>query len=178
MAGFDPGIDRPPEVTSIREQLRRMWGARGDLSHLIHFKKTFKEYQEQHIRDDNLRRVLSRLLPEEAPVFFLVFILGYLCAGQLSRPVGTTERFRDALIDRYGELGGTSRLGATVDEILVRDDRARGVRLADGTIVEADIVVSTSRGEAPTGEMNGRPNVPGEHAYAADLTRYLRSAKS
>ena len=71
-------------------------------------------------------------------------ILGYLHRGWLSRPVGGTARFRDALIERYHQLEGAEHLNATVDEILIEDGRARGARLADGTIIDADIVICTS----------------------------------
>jgi phytoene dehydrogenase-like protein len=71
-------------------------------------------------------------------------VLGYLEHGYLSRPVGGTAAFRDALERSYRALGGEALLHATVDEVLVDRGRATGVRLADGTMIEADIVVSTA----------------------------------
>ena len=63
-------------------------------------------------------------------------------AGPASRP--GPGPFRDALIDRYRALGGEALLDATVEEIIVEHDQARGVRLTDGTILRGDLVVSTS----------------------------------
>ncbi len=40
--------------------------------------------------------------------------------------------------------GGELRFGVTVDEITVKDGRATGVRLADGEVLRADIVVSNA----------------------------------
>jgi phytoene desaturase len=88
--------------------------------------------------------VFTRLLPETAPALFLLMVLGYLERGYLSRPVGGTAAFRDALERTYRSRGGQTRLHATADEVLVRDGRAVGVRLADGTMLDADIVISTS----------------------------------
>src|SRR6185369_2770048 len=82
--------------------------------------------------------------PEEAPTLLLLMILGYLKHGYLSRPIGGTARFRDALVDSYFQLGGEALVHSTVDEVLIDADRACGVRLADGTIIDADIVVSTA----------------------------------
>ena len=59
-------------------------------------------------------------------------------------PVGGTARFRDALVDHYRALGGRTLLNTTVEEVLVADGRATGVRLTDGTMIDADIVVSTA----------------------------------
>ena len=83
-------------------------------------------------------------MPPETPTLFLLIVLGYLARGWLSRPEGGTAQFRDALIDRYQRLGGETLLNTTVEEIVVSQGRARGVRLTDGTILDADIVVSTS----------------------------------
>lgn len=77
-------------------------------------------------------------------MLFLLLTFGYLSKGWLSRPDGGTARFRDALVDRYRSLGGETRLHSTVDEIVVKDDRARGVVLSDGTLLQADHVISTA----------------------------------
>ncbi|UJR85083.1 phytoene desaturase [Sandaracinus amylolyticus] len=56
---------------------------------------------------------------------------------------GTGEVVR-GMVSLITELGGTVRLGAQVDEILVEDGRARGVRLRDGEVVRADVIVSNA----------------------------------
>jgi len=144
LAELDPGIDRPPELASLGQRMRSAWDARAQLPNLVHFRKSNADYVREHIRSERLRRVLLRLLPEDGPALFLLFMLGYLFTGRLSRPIGNTSRFRDALVRRYRELGGEARIESTVEEVVVSDGRARGVRLTDGTIVEGDLVVSTS----------------------------------
>jgi phytoene dehydrogenase-like protein len=141
-ATLEPPLDAP-ELASARESLRRFWGMRHDLDVFVHFRKPFGQWQE-HLTSPVLRRLLARLLPPEAPALFVLMVLGYLGRGYLSRPDGGTARFRDALIDTYHGLGGQDRLHATVEEVVVKDDRACGVRLSDGTIVDADVVVSTA----------------------------------
>jgi phytoene dehydrogenase-like protein len=47
---------------------------------------------------------------------------------------------------RYKELGGEILFKKKVTEILVENNRAKGVQLEDGTILEADYVVSASDG--------------------------------
>jgi phytoene dehydrogenase-like protein len=91
-------------------------------------------------------------------------VLSYLEQGYLSRPVGGTAAFRDALEQSYRAHGGEVVLHATVDEVLVRDDCVSGVRLADGTQLAADIVISTaSAPETVLRLLGGR--------YDADATR-------
>lgn len=143
-AGIAPPIDRPPEISSFLDQVRRLWEGRHELSLLVRYRGTIAAWLDEHIESPAVRRVLTSLVPAQAPVLFLMMMLGYLGRGWLSRPVGGTEAFRDALVDRYRSLGGEARLDATVDEVLVRDGRAEGVRLGDGSIVRGDVVVSTS----------------------------------
>jgi phytoene desaturase len=146
MATLNPGLDAPPELATVRDRLRRLWEMRSGLGTLMHYRRTLGDWRRSQLNSERLGRFFSRLVPDEAPVFFLLFLLGYLARGQLSRPQGGAAAFRDALIERYRALGGESLLATTVEEIVVQRDRACGVRLTDGTIIDANVVVSTSSG--------------------------------
>lgn len=141
---LQPPIERPPELSSLRDALGSLWEMRGELSTVVHFRKPVKKYVTEHLQSPALRRFFSSLFPGEAPMLFLLLTFGYLSRGWLSRPDGGTARFRDALIESYRALSGDVRLHATVDEIMVEGDRARGVRLSDGTLLGADHVISTA----------------------------------
>ncbi len=145
MSSMAPPIDAP-ELTSVGDMLRSFWEMRGAVSSLVHFRAPIGEWAHRHLESQRLRRLFTRIMPETTPTAFLLVLLGYLEKGLLSRPVGGTTAFRDALERTYRSLGGEARLHATVDEILVEHGRARGVRLADGTMLRSDIVVSTSSG--------------------------------
>lgn len=144
VADLSPGIDHPPELATLRDRVRSAWEMRHELGVLTHFHGSVEEFARAHFRSSRLRSVLTQFMPPTAPMLFALMILGYLDRGWLSRPLGGTERFRDALVSRFESLGGIARLGATVEEIVVHGDRAHGVRLADGSLVDADVVVSTA----------------------------------
>ncbi len=144
MADLDPHVDRPPELATLSDRLRSLWDLRNSVGTLLHFRKPLGTWINDDLKSPRLRALFRRLLPAETPTLFLLLVLGYLARGWLSRPEGGTARFRDALIDRYQRLGGETLLNTTVEEILVSEGRARGVRLTDGTLVDADVVVSTS----------------------------------
>jgi len=126
------------------DQLAELWQVREELGTVMHFRKPLALYVREHLRSPALQRIFTELLPPEAPALFLLLVLGYLERGYLSRPIGGTAAFRDALISSYERLGGQAQLHATVDEILVQGHEARGVRLSDGSFVMADAVISTS----------------------------------
>jgi phytoene dehydrogenase-like protein len=144
MVNVAPPIDQPVELSTMRDQLASLWNLRHDLGTFAHFRKPIGVWSAEHLKSERLRRLFTRMFPEESTTLVLLMVLGYLKHGYLSRPEGGTARFRDALIETYRRSRGDVILHATVDEVLVEGDHARGVRLADGTIVDGDIVVSTA----------------------------------
>jgi phytoene dehydrogenase-like protein len=129
---------------SFWDQLAEVWQMRGELGTVVQFRKPLGLYVREHIRSDALQRVLLALFPQEAPALILLLVLGYLERGYLSRPIGGTTAFRDALITAYERLGGETRVHSTVDEVLVSNHEAKGVRLSDGSYLLGDAVISTS----------------------------------
>jgi phytoene desaturase len=138
-----PPLD-PRELTTARDSLRAWWDLRGAVGSLVHYRKPIGVWTREHLESQQLRRMFTKVMPETVPAFFLLMVLGYLEQGYLSRPVGGTAAFRDALEATFRRLGGKVLLHSTVDEVLVAKDRAYGVRLADGTMLESDVVLSTA----------------------------------
>ncbi len=132
------------ELSSFRDMLHMFWEMRGAAPALLHFRKPLGEWVKQHLTSPRLQRLFTRMFPEGAPALFMLMVLGYLEKGQLSRPVGGTAAFRDALVKSFWDQGGAALLGVTVEEIVVRGGRACAVRAADGTEIPADVVISTA----------------------------------
>ncbi len=59
-------------------------------------------------------------------------------------PIGGTGSLVNGLVELIEGQGNTVRLETEVEEILVEGGRAKGVRLAGGEVVDADIVVSNA----------------------------------
>jgi len=76
-------------------------------------------------------------LAQFAIMFRALFLEGFF------RPEQTIREFLDLLVDQYKKFGGELRFRTPVEQILISDGRAVGVRLADGTEISADKVVST-----------------------------------
>jgi len=58
--------------------------------------------------------------------------------------IGGVAAIARAMCDVIADQGGVVRQNAEVDEILLKDGRAQGVRLASGEVVRADITVSNA----------------------------------
>ncbi|MFJ3582075.1 phytoene desaturase family protein [Streptomyces sp. NPDC090127] len=99
--------------------------------------------------DPLLREAFNYILYEKHPGF-PVLPFYFQMAAQAHRSAGVPEGgslgLARSIEQRYLRLGGEITYNALVEEILVKDDRAIGVRLADGQEHYADIVVSACDG--------------------------------
>ncbi|MFB9151386.1 phytoene desaturase [Roseovarius ramblicola] len=103
----------------------------------------------RRVRDPRLRMALS---------FHPLFIGGdpfhvtsmYALVSHLEKEfgvhyaIGGVAAIAKAMCDVIADQGGLVRQNAEVDEILVKDGRARGLRLVSGEVVRADITVSNA----------------------------------
>ena len=89
----------------------------------------------------------------DVPAAVSLFFLSGMHNKDLGWPAGGSLAFARGIEHRYLELGGEIRYGARAAKILTENDRAVGVRLADGTEHRADLVVSAADGHATIFEM-------------------------
>jgi phytoene dehydrogenase-like protein len=66
--------------------------------------------------------------------------------GDIQWPVGGADEFARSIERRYLALGGKVHYRSKVEKILVEDDRAVGIKLADGSEHRADIIISNADG--------------------------------
>lgn len=106
-------------------------------------------YVSQFIENDFLRRCFSfhPLLiggnPFDAPSIYAM--IHYLeREWGVHYAVGGTGALVDAMARLFAEIGGRVRVNAEVDEILTHGRKVTGVRLKDGTAIQADHVVSNA----------------------------------
>lgn len=157
------GMSKPPELVGPLDQLKEMWNMRRLLRYFTgKYTRSVADYVRA-VHDPWLRECIKNLFLPEVPVWFIFMILGLLADRQLGFLEGGSLDFVLAIEKRYKDLGGRVTYKATVEEILVkacpeqsrRDDRAVGVRLADGSEHRADVVVSAADGHNTIFKMLG-----------------------
>jgi phytoene dehydrogenase-like protein len=111
----------------------------------------------QRAKSPLLRVILANLFMPEVPVWFVLLLLALLAERQIGLLAEGCPGFVRPIEERYRALGGEVSYGATVEEILVENDRSVGVRLADGTEHRAGAVVSAADGHGTIfGMLQGR----------------------
>lgn len=74
------------------------------------------------------------------------------CAGY---PIGGSLKFAKSIEKRYISLGGRIHYNSKVSKIMVKNNRAVGIKLADGEVYDADIVISAADGHYTIFELLG-----------------------
>jgi phytoene desaturase len=151
MQGLDMstfGLSRPPGLAGPMDQIRELWSMRKMLRYAVgKFSRPMAEYA-RGASDPALRSFLESLFLPEVPVFFVSMLLAMLADGQLATIEGGCHDFVEAIERRYRELGGEISYGCTVAEILVKDGRTAGVRLSNGSLIQAAAVIAACDGHS------------------------------
>ena len=158
--GFEWALGEPAELAGPLAGLKQMWRMRRWLKYLTRYNMSVATFA-QRIQSPFLRWAVTNVFLPEMPVSFLLILLAQLAAGELAIVEGGSLEFALAVARRYRELGGLVTYDAPVEEILVEDGRAVGVRLADGSRYRADVVVSAADGYSTIFQLLGGRYVDG-----------------
>jgi len=111
--------------------------------------KTLDKYNKHFFKSEKIQQIFNRFAtyngssPYQAPATFA--LIPYVEMGLGAWYVkGGIYRIPDALKTLAQEFGAEFRLGAEVEEIIIKKGAASGVRLKSGEILESDFVVANS----------------------------------
>ncbi len=110
----------------------------------------------RRLKNPFLRESLSTALAGDFPDFSILFMLmtfAWLDQKLAGYPLGGCLQLVQGIEQRYLGLGGELHFGSRVLKILVENDKAVGVRLANGTEHRANVVISAADGHATIFEM-------------------------
>ncbi len=140
------GMDKAPELLKMGDKARMTWDLGGIVKYFMgRWSKPMTEYTRK-CRDPVLRDALLWMFLPEAPVWFVIMLLGLLFSNQLGLVRDGSASIAKAMEHRYVSLGGRVDYGSAASEVLVEDDRAVGVYLADGGEHRADGVIGSCDG--------------------------------
>ncbi len=122
----DSGFEPVYSVMTIEQMARELW-----------------ESPEMQVLFMRRAKVPTGIWPGDVPGPYLMSLISGVCLPGVvdSVPKGGMRGFPLALQRALEEMGGQVSLGREVDKVLVENGVAKGVRLADGTQVEARKVV-------------------------------------
>ena len=115
-------------------------------------------------RDQALKEAILRMWFPDFSMFFILYMFACMNRRNAGYPIGGSLPMSDALEKRYTSLGGQIHYDKKVEKILVEQNQAVGIQLADGTCHYAARVISGADGYATIFKML-------EGKYADEKTR-------
>jgi len=145
-------VDKPQENYSMPDKVKmikmitqvgffKKWGSLSIGQFSARFKNPF------------LREMLSESFGPENPMMMLLFVLGFQHSKSAGYIIGGALALVGSIEKRYLALGGEINYNSRVVKILVENNRAVGVRLADGSEHRADWVISAADGRTTIFDM-------------------------
>lgn len=149
------GMGLPPELKRPLDTVKELWSMRSFFKYFIgKFAKPVAEYV-QNIHSPLLGKIFENLFLPEGPVWFIIMIIASVASGQVGLLEGGCPGFILPIEKRYRALGGQITYNSTVQKIMIENDKAVGVHLADGSEHRADTVVSAADGYSTIFNMLG-----------------------
>jgi len=118
--------------------------------------KTIKDVAQQ-FKNPFMREAFPHIFnlenPPEFPIMAVMKTFAWMNQKTTSYPVGGSLELARVIEKRYLALGGKINYNSRIVKILVENDRAVGVQLADGSEHRSDIVVSAADGRTTIFDM-------------------------
>lgn len=150
---FEMPSDKAPELYSPRDMLKMMSSMLPYWRHLMKWTRVSTQDFTARFRSALLREGLLAMWLPEFPVMFLMMTLAWMHKKTAGYPIGGSLPFAQAIEKRYLSLGGKVSYKSKVTKIVVENNRAVGIRLADGSEQRADYVISAADGYTTIFEM-------------------------
>lgn len=113
-----------------------------------HRGKNFTQYIESlKIKSPLLKEKLLNIYGEgNYACYAFLLIMGWYFRKNAGYPIGGSLGVAERMKERYESLGGEFLFKKEVEEIIIENGTAKGVKLTDGSVIDADYVVSAADG--------------------------------
>ena len=109
---------------------------------------TLAELLSKFFKDEKLMAVISQLWgyvglpPDRSNAYIYITMLIFYLEWGAAFPIGRSHSLTTAMVKSFEERGGEIRYNSLVDQIIVKDGKAKGVKLLNGDIYLSKAVIS------------------------------------
>jgi phytoene dehydrogenase-like protein len=142
-------FDLAPALRTPFHYMRAFFRSYPTLLTIVRYKnKRCEEYFDGlNLKNEWLRNSLHNIYGKsDFSIVAFLLIIGWYIRQNAGYPVGGSLPLAERMHKRYTELGGQISFKKKVSEIIVENNVAKGVLLEDGTVLEADYVISAADG--------------------------------
>ena len=153
---FDMPVDKAPELYNIADWFKMLLKMFPHLGIMRKWQNISVHDYARRFKNPFLRQAFPLTLDvPDIPMMALLITLAWLDQKTSGYPLGGSLEFARGIEKRYLDLKGEINYRSPVSRILVENDKAVGVQLADGSEHRSDIVISAADGHATIFNMLG-----------------------
>ena len=110
-------------------------------SYLLTMRQSCEKFAAK-FKSPAIRFALTTCQVGEGNLFSMIYSYATVVIGDGGVPRGGSKPMVERMKEKFLSLGGTLKLNANVESVIIKEDAARGVKLSDGTSIHGDAVVS------------------------------------
>lgn len=148
-AKYELPVEKAPELLGLADKSKLIFTKFPLLKTMKRWKKIAVGGFAARFKSPSLRAAFEEfklLFSDDLPVAFIQLALAWSHKKSCGYPVGGGLEFARSIERRFRELGGEIQYKSRVTQILVKNNRAVGVRTEDGEEFPADYVISAADG--------------------------------
>ncbi|MCB0557464.1 MAG: NAD(P)/FAD-dependent oxidoreductase [Lewinellaceae bacterium] len=145
---LDLPSEKAEELANLWDRMKTAWKMLPYLGLFGKYMRLSNKEYAQRFKNPLLRKAITNLFEPEMTLIFSMMTLAWMHTQSAGYPIGGSMRFALKVAHRYQRLGGRINFHSRVDKILVEDNRAVGIQLADGSQHFADYVISAADGHS------------------------------
>jgi len=155
LIGFDMPVDKAPELTNFFDKVKMAFRILPYLGFMRKWGKMTIGQFANRFKSPFMREVFLAPVGDlvDFPILAVMMPLAWLSQKTAGYPLGGSLELSKTIEKRYLDLGGKVNYKSRVVKILVKNDNAVGIVLADGTEHRADIIISTADGRTTIFDM-------------------------
>lgn len=139
-----PMIQSVPRLLPLRQKIRYIKHL-PLLLFLKRYQKVTNKSFARKLKNPFLKEAFDLFFDgDEMPLLILTMPMAFYDRKGAGYPLGGSGNFVEKIAGRYRELHGKLHFNSPVEKILTDQNIAKGLQLSDGSIISADIIISTA----------------------------------
>ncbi len=155
LIGFDMPVDKAPELMGIFDKLKMLFKILPYLGFMRKWGKvTIRQFADR-FKSAFMREVFLGPVGDmdDFPILALMMPVAWMSQKTAGYPLGGSLKMSKTVEKRYLDLGGKVNYKSRIEKILVENDKAVGIKLADGSEHRADTIISAADGRTTIFDM-------------------------
>jgi phytoene desaturase len=152
---LDMPVEKPFDLFTKKDMFKMIFK-------MLPMAKTMQKYEKismqeliEKFKNPELKAALKAMIPSNYKAFALLSTLASMHSNDSGWPAGGSLAFARRIEEKFLNLGGKINYKSRVEEIIINDGTAKGIKLSDGSVHNADYVIAAADGHEVIYDMLG-----------------------